>query len=166
MSPGLPLFPWGLIWTWIASVKTQLGFSLCCPSYCSNIKEPRVLRCAVSSNVNALILYRYVTICQAAEEVSQVQVKTNLRGFRWILVSIHFTVHDALVMIIQRKEEKSPESFRLSLKHHHHAAFISLASRGHQAFIWGRLIETGLHTHTRKHTHKWKKVTENNLNKK
>lgn len=116
MSPGLPLFPWGLIWTWIASVKTQLGFSLCCPSYCSNIKEPRVLRCAVSSNVNALILYRYVTICQAAEEVSQVQVKTNLRGFRWILVSIHFTVHDALVDDHTKERRKISRIFQVIIK--------------------------------------------------
>lgn len=70
MSPGLPLFPWGLIWTQIASVKAQPGSSLCCPSYCSNIKEPRVPCCTASSNCNAPIISQFYcrAICQTAEE--------------------------------------------------------------------------------------------------
>lgn len=46
-----------------------------------------------------------------------------------------YIVHRARVTMLQRKRETSPESFGLSLKHHHHAAFIYLACRGHQAFI-------------------------------
>lgn len=69
MSPGLSLFPPGLIWTQIASVKAQPGSSLRRPSYCSNIKEPGLHCCTVSSDSNAPIIPNsyYITICQPAE---------------------------------------------------------------------------------------------------